>query len=83
MKMIFLVMSAAFLLLSLPVHAVAQDGSAMVNPETSSELPSMEMLEFLASFEDEDTGWVDPQDLMDMTDGDLDNDTMQESDNEQ
>ena len=43
----------------------------------------MEMLEFLASFEDEDTGWVDPQDLMDMTDGDLDNDTMQESDNEQ
>lgn len=26
------------------------------------------MLEFLASFEDEDTGWVDPADLVEMKD---------------
>ena len=43
----------------------------------------MEMLEFLASFEDEDTGWVDPLDLMEMNDGDMDDDTTQEDYNEQ
>ena len=48
----------------------------------------MEMLEFLAEFEDEDTGWVDPLELMDMkeqdeTDEGKDNDTTQEEGNEQ
>ncbi|MDC0335309.1 hypothetical protein OAN24_00220 [Pseudodesulfovibrio sp.] len=42
----------------------------------------MELLEFLASFED-DGEWVDPNDLLDMTDGDLDDDTTQEEYDEQ
>jgi len=84
MKMIFLAMGTACLLLSLPVHVLAQNGSQMkTSQETQPEIPSMEMLEFLASFEDEDTGWVDPLDLLEMNDGDMDDDTTQEDYNEQ
>jgi len=32
-------------------------------PETTDEVPEMEMLEFLGSFEDKDTGWMDPFEL--------------------
>ncbi len=41
----------------------------------------MEMLEFLASFEDEDTGWIDPQDLMNtdkLQEEEIDHDATQE-----
>lgn len=31
--------------------------------ETADETPEMEMLEFLGSFEDKDTGWMDPFEL--------------------
>lgn len=48
----------------------------------------MEMLEFLAEFEDEDTGWMDPLELMevkeqDEIDDNMDNDTTQEEGYEQ
>jgi hypothetical protein len=32
-------------------------------PKTVDEPPEMEMLEFLGSFEDKDTGWIDPFEL--------------------
>lgn len=44
------------LLLVLPDRASCQ-------PETAGETVEVEMLEFLGSFEDQDTGWVDPFEL--------------------
>ncbi len=41
-------------------------------------LPSLELIAFLGSFEDDDMGWVDPLELMMMDDADL-----QESQNEE
>ncbi len=81
MKMAFLAIGTSVLLLSLPVHGLAQKSSPAVNEETNQGVPSMEMLEFLASFEDEDAGWLDPQILMDVDewkDEDTDNDITQE-----
>lgn len=34
--------------------------------ETTKELPSQEMLEFLADFETKDGNWIDPLELLDM-----------------
>ena len=34
-------------------------------------LPSLELIEFLGSFEDEDLGWIDPLELLVMKDTDL------------
>lgn len=36
---------------------------ASCQPETAGETVEAEMLEFLGSFEDKDTGWVDPFEL--------------------
>ena len=35
-------------------------------------LPSLELIEFLGSFEDDDMGWVDPLELLIMEDVELD-----------
>ena len=35
-------------------------------------LPSLEMLEFLGLFEDDDMGWIDPFELLLMKDAELD-----------
>ncbi len=72
----FLAVGAAMLLLSLPVQACAED-------ETGDGLPSLELLEFLGEFEDEDTGWVDFVTTLETTDGEQDNDTTQEAEDEQ
>jgi len=45
--------------LALPPAAWAKDRT----PEAANEEPGMEMLEFLGSFEDKDTGWMDPFEL--------------------
>ena len=39
------------------------DGAWNQTPEAEGEKPEMEMLEFLGSFEDKDTGWMDPFEL--------------------
>jgi hypothetical protein len=35
-------------------------------------LPSLELIEFLGAFEDEDEGWIDPLELLSMDDAELD-----------
>ncbi|MEE4253511.1 MAG: hypothetical protein V2I50_05650 [Desulfuromusa sp.] len=42
---------------------------AEVKEETA--LPSLEMIEFLGTFEDEDEGWVDPFELLSLDDAEL------------
>ncbi len=77
MKMKFLAMGAALLLLWLPVQILAQ------NQAMEEESPSMEMLDFLGTFEDEDTGWVDPLEMAEMENGELENERTQGESHEQ
>jgi len=75
---IFLTAGAALLCLSLTANAVAADDTTTA----TDELPSMEMLEFLATFEDDDTGWVDPMELVETDDASTDATTKEESHDE-
>jgi hypothetical protein len=45
------------LLLGLLLHGQASAAAQAVPPEN---LPDLELLEFLGTFEDRDTGWLDP-----------------------
>ena len=57
-KMVFpMLLALSLLLLSRPIFAEESRGD---------ELPSAELLEFLAAFDDPDTGWVDPGELLAM-----------------
>ena len=64
MKRTFPICVVICLLSLLPILSLAQESKE----ET---LPSVELLEFLGTFEDEDEGWVDPLELLAMEEGEL------------
>ena len=45
-------------------------------------LPSLELIEFLGAFEDDDAGWIDPLELLAMEDEELENLQDEEVNNE-
>ena len=65
LKRICLISAQLCLLILGPSILLAQEKEEAV-------LPSLEMLEFLGLFEDDDMGWIDPFELLLMKDAELD-----------
>lgn len=61
LKKYHLISGGLLLSLLLPIALPAQQNG-------EEELPSLEMLEFLGTFEDEESGWINPLELLAMDD---------------
>ena len=58
--------------MGLPVlFLLAGPGNLPAQESQEDNMPSLEMIVFLGSFEDRDVGWVDPFELLDMDDEQL------------